>query len=113
MKKQTKIIAAVIIVIIVAVGGYYGYQKYNQHNTQILKYKGVKLNDTDKTIVDEVLKSNDLEYAYITHNGSTVMLTVKFKKGIQSKDRYLKINKYMAQLKAYYKDKNINVKTMP
>ena len=70
-------------------------------------------NDTDKALVYEILKDSDLEYAYITHNGDTVMLTVKFTKGILDKDKYLKVSKYMDIVSAQYKDKNVNVTMIP
>jgi len=72
-----------------------------------------KINDTDKNLVYEILKDSDLEYAYITHNGDTVMLTVKFRKGIQDKDKYLKVSKYMDKVSAQYKDRNVNVTMIP
>ena len=72
-----------------------------------------KTNDTDKALVYEILKDSDLEYAYITHNGDTVMLTVKFTKGILDKDKYLKVSKYMDIVSAQYKDKNVNVTMIP
>lgn len=120
MKNQIKrIIAVAILIIVLAIGGHYAYEQYNTNprieaSNKIIEAKGIKLNDTDKGIVDEILKNDtDLEYAYITHSGNTVMLTVKFNKGIQDKAKYSKINKYMAEVRAQYKGKNINVKTMP
>lgn len=119
MRKQTKIIAAVVLAIAVAVGGYYFYQKYNfnkrlQTSDKMMKDKGIKQNNTDKAIVDEILKNDsDLEYAYISHNDKTVMLNLKFKKGIKDKDKYAKVSKYMDRLKAKYKGKNINAAIIP
>lgn len=119
MKKQTKIVVAVILAIVVAIGGYYGYKKHNnntkvQTSAKIMNYNGVKLNSKDKAIVDEILNNDtNLEYAYITHTGNTVMLTIEFKKGVQDKEKASAVDKYMKQLKAQYEDKNINVKTMP
>ncbi|MFL0194322.1 hypothetical protein ACJDU8_01845 [Clostridium sp. WILCCON 0269] len=119
MKKQAKIIAAVVLVIIVAIGGYYGYQKYGfnkrvQASDKIMEDKGIKPNNIDKAITDEILKIDpDLEYAYISHNGNTVMLTLKFKKGIQDKNKYSNVSKYMDKARAYYKGKNINAMIIP
>jgi archaellum component FlaF (FlaF/FlaG flagellin family) len=118
VKKQAKIVAAIILLLVVVVGGYWGHQEYNQYKKVQASYTmtqkhGGTVNNTDKTIVNEVLKNNDLEYAYITHSGNTVMLTIKFKTGIQDKIKSAQAIKYMAQLKSYYGDKNINVKTMP
>lgn len=115
MKKQTKIIIIIIVIVavIVAIGGYYSYQKNNfnkrsQASDKIMKDKGVKLNNTDKSIVNKILEDNDLDYAYITHDDNTVMLALKFKKDMQDKDKYSKMNKYVDQLKTYYKGKTIN-----
>ncbi|WP_333888196.1 hypothetical protein [Clostridium sp.] len=114
MKKQTKVIIIVIVVIIlVSIGGYYSYQKNNfnkrsQASDKIMKNKGVKLNNTDKSIVNKILKDNDLEYAYITHDDKTVTLALKFNKDMQDKEKYSKMNKYVDQLKTYYKGKTIN-----
>lgn len=114
MKKQTKIIIIVIVaIILVAIAEYYSYQKNNfnkrsQASDKIMKDKGVKLNNTDKSIVNKILKDNDLDYAYITHDDNTVTLALKFKKDMQDKDEYSKMNKYVEQLKTYYKGKPIN-----
>lgn len=114
MKKQTKVIIIVIVaIILVAIGGYYSYQKNNfnkrsQASDKIMKDKGVKLNNTDKSIVNKILKDNDLDYAYITHDDNTVTLALKFKKDMQDKEKYSKMNKYVDQLKTYYKGKTIN-----
>lgn len=113
MKKQTKIIIVIIAVIVLAIGGYYSYQKNNfnkrlQASNKIMKDKGVKLNNTDKPIVNKILKGNDLEYAYITHDDNTVTLALKFKKDMQDKEKYSKMNEYVDQLKTYYKGKTIN-----
>lgn len=119
MKKQSKIIAGIVVVILVCGAGYYGYQKYNfnkrvQASESIMKEKNVKQTDTDKTISDDILKNdNDLEYAYISQNGDTVMLTLKFKKGIKDEDKYAKVSTYMEKVRAHYKDKNVNATTIP
>lgn len=114
MKKQTKVIIIVIVaIILVTIGGYYSYQKNNfnkrsQASDKIMKDKGIKLNNTDKSIVNKILKDDDLDYAYITHDDNTVTLALKFKKDMQDKEKYSKMNKYVDQLKTYYKDKTIN-----
>lgn len=119
MKKQTRIIAAIVLALVVIIGGYYGYQKYNlnkrvQTSDKMMKDKGIKQNNTDKSIVDEILKNDtDLEYAYISHNGETIMLNLKFKKGIQDKDKYTKVSKYMEKVRAQYKGKNVNATMIP
>lgn len=114
MKKQAKLISAIVLAIIVSIGGYYAYQKYSLNKRVRASYKmrkdnGVKLNNTDKVIIDEILKNGtDLEYSYISHNGNTVMLTLKFKKSIKAEDRYSTVNKYMDKVRVHYKDKDIN-----
>lgn len=119
MKKQTKIIAAVILAVVVIVGGYYGYQKYSlnkkiQTSYNMMENKGTKMSSVDKTLVDEMLKNDSsLDYAYISHNSQTVMLNLKFKKGIQDKDKYSKVSKYMDKVRAKYKGKNINTTIVP
>ncbi|APM40342.1 hypothetical protein [Clostridium kluyveri] len=119
MKKKTKIIAAVVLVMIVAIGGYYCYEKYSlnkriQTSNKIMQDKGVQQNNIDKAILDEIFKNDsDLEYAYISHNDETIMLNLKLKKGIQDKDKYSKISKYMDKLRAQYKGKNINATVIP
>lgn len=119
MKKQTKICVLIVLAVVLCIGGYFGYQKYSfnkrvQASDDIMKEKEVKQNDTDKTIVDDILKNdNDLEYAYISQNGDTVMLNLKFKKGIQDKDKYAKVSTYMDKVRAQYKDKNINASIIP
>lgn len=118
MKRQSKIIFVIIAVLVVVIAGYYAYQKHDlnkrlQASDKILKAKGVKLNSTDKSITDKVLKDdNTLEYAYIKHNGNDVMLNLKFKDSIQEKDKYSKINKYLNEAKTYYKGKNVNVMSL-
>lgn len=119
MRKQTKIIAVLVLVIVVAIGGYYGYQKHNLNkrihtSNRLMQDKGIKQNNTDKVIVDEILKNDtDLEYAYISHNDETIMLNLKFKKGMQDKDKYSKVSKYMEKIRAQYKGKNINATMIP
>ncbi|UZQ49415.1 hypothetical protein [Clostridium kluyveri] len=119
MEKQAKIIAAVVLVMIVTVGGYYCYQKYSFNkrihtSNKMMQDKDIKQNNTDKAIVDEILKNDtDLEYAYISHNDETIMLNLKFKKGIQDKDKYSKVSKYMEKIRAQYKGKNINATMIP
>ncbi|MEY8764952.1 MULTISPECIES: hypothetical protein [Clostridium] len=75
-----------------------------------MKDKGIKQNNPDNFIVQGMMKNdNDLEYAYISHNGDeTVMLNLKFKKGIQNKDKYVKLSRYMKKVRAEYKGKNVN-----
>ncbi|BAH07795.1 hypothetical protein [Clostridium kluyveri] len=112
MKKQTKVII-IVAIIVVAIGGYYSYQKNNfnkrsQASDKIMKDKGVKPNNTDKSIVNKILKDDDLDYAYITHDDNNVTLALKFKKDMQDKEKYSKMNKYVDQLKTYYKGKTIN-----
>ncbi|MCD3217532.1 hypothetical protein G8S55_09770 [Clostridium botulinum C] len=119
MKKQSKIILSVIIAGIVCVGGYYGYQKHNlnkriQVSNKLIEDKGIKPSNVDKGIVDEILKSdNKLEHAYISHNGDTIMLNLKFKKGISDKDKYSKVSKYMDMVRGKYKGKNVNTTIVP
>ncbi|AWI03097.1 hypothetical protein, partial [Clostridium drakei] len=119
MKKQTKVIAAIVLAVVIIIGGYYGYQKYSlnkrvQTSDKMMKDKGIKQNNTDKAIIDEMLNNdNDLEYAYISHNGETIMLNLKFKKGIQDKDKYAKVSKYMEKVRTQYKGKNINATMIP
>ncbi|NFO98837.1 hypothetical protein FDC62_11675 [Clostridium botulinum] len=119
MKKQSKIILAVVIAGIVGVGGYYGYQKHNlnkriEASNKLVKDKGIKPSDVDKDIVDKILKSdNKLEHAYISHNGDTIMLNLKFKKGISDKDKYSRVSKYMDMLREKYKGKNVNTTIVP
>lgn len=113
MKKQIEVIIVIVVIILVAIGGYYSYQKNNfnkrsQASDKIMKDKGINLNNADKSIVNKILKDNDLDYAYITHDDSTVTLALKFKKDMQDKEKYSKINKYADQLKTYYKGKTIN-----
>lgn len=118
-KKQTKIGIVIVLVVVLCVGGYYCYQKYSfnkrvQASESIVKEKEIKQNDTDKTIVDDILKNDsDLDYAYISQNGDTVMLNLKFKKGIQDKDKYAKVSTYMDKVRAQYKDKNVNATMIP
>ncbi|AWI03118.1 hypothetical protein, partial [Clostridium drakei] len=119
MKKQTKIIAAIVLALVVIIGGYYGYQKYSlnkrvQTSDKMMKDKGIKQNNTDKAIADEILKNdNDLEYAYISHNGETIMLNLKVKKGIQDKEKYTKVSKYMDKVRTQYKGNNVNATVIP
>ncbi|WP_446898487.1 hypothetical protein ACSVC9_00740 [Clostridium sp. LBM24168] len=119
MKKRTKIIAAAILAIVVAIAGYYFYQKYSldkrvQTSDKMMKDKGIEQNNTDNSIVKDILKNDsDLEYAYISHNGETVMLNLKFKKSIQDKDKYARVSKYMDKLRGKYKGRNINAAMIP
>lgn len=119
MKKQSKIILAVVIAGIVCGGGYCSYQKYNLNkrieiSNKLIKDKGIKPSNVDKGIVDEILKSdNKLEHAYISHNGDTIMLNLKFKKGISDKDKYSKVSKYMDMVREKYKGKNVNTTIVP
>lgn len=125
MKKQTKIIAAILLAVVVLVLSmviierYHSYQKHNfdkrvETSDKIMKDKGVKQNTKDKAIVDEILKDdNDLEYAYISHNDKTIMLNLKFKKEIKDKDKYAKVSKYMNKVRSQYKAENINATMIP
>lgn len=119
MKKQYKMLIAIVLVIIVAGGGYYCYQKYSlskrmQASYGIMKDKGIQQNNTDNSIVKDILKNDsDLEYAYISHNGETVMLNLKFRKEIQDKHKYLKVSEYMEKIRAQYKGKNVNANMIP
>ena len=122
MKKKTGIIATIVVaivaIVVIAIGGYYGYSKYSlskniQTSNKIMKDKGVKQNDKDKAIVDDILKNDSsLEYAYVTHNDEAVILNIKFKNGIQDKEKFSKLGKYMDKVKSQYKGKNVNVTTI-
>lgn len=119
MRKQIKIILTIVLIVVVFLGVYYGYQRYNlykrvQTSDKMMKDKGAKSNNTDKAIVDNMLKNDsDLEYAYISHNDETIMLNLKFNSRIQDKDKYTKLSKYMDKVRAKYKGKNINVTVIP
>ncbi|NEZ47182.1 hypothetical protein FDF74_08160 [Clostridium niameyense] len=119
MKKQSKTVLVVIISILVGVGAYCGYQKHNLNkrveiSNEIIKDKGIKNNNIYKGIVNEILKSdNKLEHAYISHNGDTIMINLKFKKGISDKDKYSKVTNYMDMVRGKYKGKNINTTIVP
>lgn len=119
MRKQSKIILGLVITGIVVGGGYYGYQKHNLNkrieiSNKLIKDKGIKPSNIDKGIVDEILKSdNKLEHGYINHNGDTIMLNLKFKKGISDKDKYSRVSKYMDMVRKKYKGKNVNTTIVP
>lgn len=117
MRKQRKIAIATMLSIVVCVGGYLGYEKYSfnkrvQTSESMIKEKQIKNNDTDKAMVNDILNDKDLEYAYISPNGDTVMLTLKFKNGIQDKDKISKVSTYMDKVRAEYKGKNVNATTI-
>jgi len=121
LSKQTKIIFVIvlILILIVAIGGYYGYQRYNlnarvQESDKMMKANGIKQPSADKVIVDDILKNNStLQYAYISHSGKTVMLTLKFNKGIQDKVKSANVSKYMDTVRAQYKGTNVNATVIP
>lgn len=119
MKKKGKMILISILVVVgLIIVSYYVQEKSNldkkvQLSDTIMKDKGITLNDNDKRIVTEILKDDELEYAYISHNNDTVMLSLMFKKGIQEKDMYSKVSKYTERVRQQYKEKNINGTIIP
>lgn len=87
-------------------------QKIEKSN-EIMKQEQIEPTEKDQEIIKEVAENKDVEYSYVTHHEETVMLKIKFRKGLKDEERHKITAEYMDKVQTEYPDKNINVGIVP